>query len=283
VNMLMDVAVGQGLLSKTAADQQDGSSSSSSSSSSAISPAASAELHHLDKKAQTLGCDLVALSKDSDMYKTIEAAFVNTSTPAASCALSGFRAQATPIVTEVFEMQRHAELERFESGHFTGKGNVKLLWHGTNIAAGAAIVNGGVRIMPGAGGRLGRGLYFANEAGKSGHYVVKAPDGSALMFLAEVALGESHKITQDSREAQTLRAGRLPDQCDSTRAHGRSGPPPSGDVAMDLGGGRVATLATGKPEVRTEAEAQSSSFTNDEFVIYHEEQVRLRYCVRIHF
>ena len=41
--------------------------------------------------------------------------------------------------------------------------NRKLLWHGTNVSSVAAIMRSGLRIMPSAGGRVGKGLYFAGE------------------------------------------------------------------------------------------------------------------------
>jgi len=46
----------------------------------------------------------------------------------------------------------------------------KLLWHGTNVAVIAAILKSGLRIMPHSGGRVGRGIYFASENGKSALY-----------------------------------------------------------------------------------------------------------------
>ncbi len=48
--------------------------------------------------------------------------------------------------------------------------NRKLLWHGTNVAVVAAILKGGLRIMPHSGGRVGSGIYFASENGKSAAY-----------------------------------------------------------------------------------------------------------------
>jgi hypothetical protein len=48
--------------------------------------------------------------------------------------------------------------------------NRKLLWHGTNVAVVAAILEGGLRIMPHSRGRVGRGIYFASENGKSAGY-----------------------------------------------------------------------------------------------------------------
>lgn len=49
-------------------------------------------------------------------------------------------------------------------------GNRKLLWHGTNVAVVAAILKGGLRIMPHSGGRVGKGIYFASENSKSAGY-----------------------------------------------------------------------------------------------------------------
>lgn len=46
----------------------------------------------------------------------------------------------------------------------------KLLWHGTNVAVVAAILNAGLRIMPHSGGLVGRGIYFASEHSKSAGY-----------------------------------------------------------------------------------------------------------------
>jgi len=46
----------------------------------------------------------------------------------------------------------------------------KLLWHGTDVAVIAAILKGGLRIMPHSGGRVGKGIYFASENAKSAAY-----------------------------------------------------------------------------------------------------------------
>jgi poly [ADP-ribose] polymerase len=78
--------------------------------------------------------------------------------------------------------------------------NRKLLWHGTNVAVVAAILKTGLRIMPHSGGRVGRGIYFASENGKSAGYVGTTSHKSkriGIMFLNEVALGKEHYITHD--------------------------------------------------------------------------------------
>ena len=49
--------------------------------------------------------------------------------------------------------------------------NHKLLWHGTNAAVVAAILKSGLRIMPHSGGRVGKGIYLADQHEKSASYV----------------------------------------------------------------------------------------------------------------
>ena len=66
-------------------------------------------------------------------------------------------------------MNRQSEAARF--AEHSKLDNRKLLWHGTNIAVVAAILKAGMRIMPHAGGRVGRGLYLASEHSKSAGYV----------------------------------------------------------------------------------------------------------------
>ena len=38
-----------------------------------------------------------------------------------------------------------------------------MLWHGTSVAVVVAILKAGLRIMPYAGGLVGKGIYFASE------------------------------------------------------------------------------------------------------------------------
>lgn len=57
------------------------------------------------------------------------------------------------------------------------------------MAVVVAICKTGLRIMPHSGGRVGRGIYFASENGKSAGYVGLAGK-TGIMFLNEVALGK---------------------------------------------------------------------------------------------
>ena len=103
--------------------------------------------------------------------------------------MSGFskRHGSKVKIVEIFSMDRDGEIAAFEA--HSAKGNRTLLWHGTNIAVAAAICSSGMRIMPNSGGRVGQGIYLANQSVKSGHYVQPAQDGTGIMFL-EVLLTE---------------------------------------------------------------------------------------------
>lgn len=61
----------------------------------------------------------------------------------------------------IWRVDRHGEHKRFKT--HDSLGNRHLLWHGTNIAAVAAIFKNGLRIMPHSGGRVGRGIYLADS------------------------------------------------------------------------------------------------------------------------
>ena len=74
----------------------------------------------------------------------------------------------TPEKYNQYEPKLNVKGDRFQK--FDHVPNRKLLWHGTNIAVIVAILKGGLRIMPHSGGRLGAGLYFASENGKSSWY-----------------------------------------------------------------------------------------------------------------
>src|SRR5262249_60101545 len=95
---------------------------------------------------------------------------------------------------DAFRVDRRGERERFAAhGDIVER---RLLWHGTNVAVGAAILGSGLRIMPHAGGRVGKGIYLASENGKSLGYV-GWNDKTGGMVLAEGALGKGHSIHQD--------------------------------------------------------------------------------------
>ena len=230
--------------------------------------------HILDEQYASLGCSMSPLSPSSNAYKSIALAVKNTAEPTVGKGqLCGFRAgnKAVPEVLEIFELNRGDETLRFEE--HSADTNRRLLWHGTDIATAAAISSSGLRVMPSAGGRVGAGIYMATECGKSGYYVQPAADGTGVMFLGEVALGQEFHTSQDGRHVSSLRAA--PPGFESVVALGRNTPDPTQDTMINCDG-RAVRFCTGVPQPSS-PHSHVSSFFQDEYLVYKESQVKVRF------
>eukprot|EP01095_Lingulamoeba_sp_RSL-Kostka_P012534 TRINITY_DN4989_c1_g2_i2.p1 TRINITY_DN4989_c1_g2~~TRINITY_DN4989_c1_g2_i2.p1 ORF type:complete len:638 (+),score=261.82 TRINITY_DN4989_c1_g2_i2:47-1960(+) len=214
--------------------------------------------HPLDQKYSQLGSRLTLVDKKSKEFKIIDKFVKGTKNGSMS-------------IIDVFEVDRNGEDERFQSHEDLG--NRKLLWHGTNVAVVAAILNGGLRIMPHSGGRVGRGIYFASEHSKSAGYVACA-ENTGIMFLNEVALGKEHHILNDD---WTLR--NPPPGFDSIVALGRTEPDPKNDTTIEIDGNEI-TVPQG-PVINMNMNGRNnSSFYQSEYLIYKESQCRIRYLLK---
>jgi poly [ADP-ribose] polymerase len=238
----------------------------------ALAQRMSSKSKSVDDLAAELKCSITALPSSDMTFKSILESLKNTSEPAVDKGrLCGFVGNSSVELLEIFELDRMGEREAFAK--HSDKSERQLLWHGTNIATAAAIVSSGLRIM-GSGGRVGRGIYLADEANKSGHYVRTSQDGTGVMFLAEAALGKQFNVFKETSEVHALR--QAPPGYDSVKAVGRGCP--AGHVKLELDG-RAVGFATGQAtRVREDA---SSSFSQNEFLVYDESQVRLRYLVLV--
>src|ERR1700722_4567346 len=94
-----------------------------------------------------------------------------------------------------------------------------------------------------------------------------------VMFLAEVALGKEHSITRDDRSLKAAPKG-----FHSVVARGRTEPDPKHDVVRKFDGKNV-IVPQGKP-VPQKAYAKSS-FSQTEYLVYDESQIRLRYALHV--
>ncbi|OQV18386.1 Poly [ADP-ribose] polymerase 3 [Hypsibius exemplaris] len=222
---------------------------------------AEADRHPCDIKYGLLKCKLRLLDKSSMEYKALEKYFDSTKSPG-----SGIK------LRHIWAMDRETDDQRFKV-HESIK-NRKLLWHGTNVAVVAAILKTGLRIMPHSGGRVGRGIYFASEHGKSASYT-RTAKGTGLMFLNEVALGQEHEIDRDDSSLVAAPSG-----YDSVVARGQVEPDPSYDTKLKLGGKDV-VVPQGAPQ--RQPKYSHSSFSQSEYLVYRESQVRMRYMLDFDF
>ena len=125
--------------------------------------------------------------------------------------------------------------------------------------------------MPHSGGRVGKGIYLhvASMQAKSAGYTRGYESKFACMFLCEGALGKSHEITQDDWTIQKPPSGH-----DSVLAAGNLSPNVWDTIKID---GKDVSV----PQSKGESQAKNSSHYHDEFLVYDEGQVRLRYVLTV--
>jgi hypothetical protein len=143
----------------------------------------SSKARSLHELLSELQCKIRPLESTDRTFQAINASLEHTAEPAVDKGrMCGFPGNEVVELLEVFELTRNGETEAF-SKHKDKKVR-QLLWHGTNIATAAAIVSSGLRIM-GSGGRVGKGLYLADEAGKSGVCLSVRPSVRPSVCLSE--------------------------------------------------------------------------------------------------
>lgn len=216
--------------------------------------------HHLDRQYRELDCNIDTLDHKDPEFIYVKKYFDATQS-------------GNLKLKNVYRIDRKSEAKRFAA--HDSMGNRKLLWHGTNVAVVVAILKTGLRIMPHSGGRVGRGIYHASENSKSAGYVRSAKK-TGIMFINEVALGKVHEIHSDDWTITKPPAG-----FDSVLAQGWTEPDPKFDITVKLDGKDVVVpqaKAVTRPAWNTK-----SRFTQSEYLVYAESQVRMRYMLEIEF
>lgn len=167
-------------------------------------------------------------------------------------------------VANIYHVSRPDEVARFKA--WQGLHNRQLLWHGSGIANYVGILSTGLRINPGnvlkTGSMFGNGLYFANCSTKSAQYMRATDVG--IMLLCEVALGNCYeRLNADY-------ITKLPAGYHSTHGVGLQTPSRKGYVTLPDG----AVVPMGNLESRP---GHTGSLQYDEFIVYDQSQVRIRY------
>jgi poly [ADP-ribose] polymerase len=217
--------------------------------------------HPADEHYSKLNATLEWVDPKSKEYEMVEQYIEATGQ-------SGYK----PKLVDLFRLDRKGEAKRF--AEHDDIDHRKLLWHGTNVAVVAAICKTGLRIMPHSGGRVGKGIYLASENGKSINYMGWAGK-TGVMFLAEGAIGKQHSITSDDSSLKNPPKG-----FDSIIARGHTEPDPDKEIVWTgFDHGKKVIVPQGKPIKMKQY--SNSSFTQSEYLVYSESQVRLRYCLRV--
>jgi poly [ADP-ribose] polymerase len=179
-------------------------------------------------------------------------------------------------ISNIFEIIREKERNAYEKYSAKIK-NKTLLFHGTRVSNMIGILKNGLVVDPSklginvsiTGKMFGMGLYFANSCSKSINYCdYTSSDNTACLFVSEVALGKMMKKEHaDSR----LSAANLPKQYNSTWGLGAS-TFAEYDVYDDN---------TQIPRGKLIKTNKHCDLQYDEFIVYHEEQISLRYIIQL--
>lgn len=211
--------------------------------------------HPADVWYNSLRADLTLLRPDSKDYDMIATYFNET--------------KSRGTLLDIWKIDRYGESNR-HLAEFADLDNRRLLWHGTNIGVVAPILTNGLRIMPHSGGRVGSGIYMASLCEKSQQYTpVYSGTEFSCMMLCEAALGTTHNITTDANSLRTA-----PDGCDSVLAVGEIAPECWHTLDID---GRPVLV----PQSGGVSSGVDSRFVHDEFLVYNESQLRLRYIISV--
>jgi poly [ADP-ribose] polymerase 2/3/4 len=213
----------------------------------------------VDQFYNSLKAELVLVESTSHESDLVRQYFDKTKAPGLKCRL-----------LNIWSVDRKGEAERFQA--YDNVGNRHLLWHGTNIAVAAPIITSGLRIMPHSGGRVGAGIYLASLNEKSAQYTSGYGNKFACMFLCEAPLGKQYIVNKDGSHASNLR--KAPSGFDSVHAVGAMQPKIWAPTKID---GKDVLV----PVSQAEKAGVDSNFHHDEFLVYEEAQVRMRYVVTV--
>lgn len=213
--------------------------------------------------------EIKMLNKSSGMYKQICNYVKNTqlrNTSSSSSSLSYFDPGAFDV-EEIFAITRHEELIRYEP--YESNFNRQLLFHGTPITNFVGIMTNGLKIAPPeahfTGSIFGKGIYFSDSASKSAAYC-RSKNGTGLLLLCEVAAGRI-----DIRYRHENKP--LINFCESVQALGQYYPHPLHVTHDGL------KIPNGTLIKRTE----DTGITFNEFVVFDESRVKIRYLVKLKF
>jgi len=216
----------------------------------------------LDVHYEKLHCKMEALDHSSVEFSLIKKYLENTHG-------STHNTFSLEIV-DVLKLDREGESARFKRDI----GNVHLLWHGSRLSNYVGILSQGLRIAPPeapvTGYMFGKGIYCADMISKSANYC-HAYNTEGFLVLCEVALGEVHE-----RKKAKESICKPPKGKHSVKGIGSIFPDPKQMVTTE----DEVRIPCGKP---VNSEEKGLELIYNEYIVYDESQVRMKYLVRAKF
>lgn len=225
-------------------------------------------IHPLNSVYNDIATEIKPVSKNSKVWNMIKDYVHNTHAPTHS--------NYTVELLEIYEIQRNDERETFEK-NYGSMDNRQLLWHGTRLTNYISILKQGLLLRPDVipgtyitGKMFGYGIYAANSFSKSFNYTgANRSNPTACLFLGEFALGKtSNRLNSDYYISKdSLRK----EGCDSTWGQGKTTP------------GEYTTMDDGVivPNGKLTDSGKKGSLLYDEFIVYDQNQLNLRYIVKV--
>ncbi|KAL3660772.1 hypothetical protein V7S43_014175 [Phytophthora oleae] len=227
-----------------------------------------AKLNSLDAQYNLLNVKMDPLPESTEEFKVIEKYVETTHAPT--------HVQYKLRIKSVLKIARPDE-EQF-TDVFHSVNNHKLLWHGSRLSNVIGILSKGLRVAPpeapNNGYMFGKGIYFADSVSKSANYCWTTPQNpKGVLILAEVALGTPYKAQE--AEDLTYTSLKKTKHCDSTHGVGRMAAAEEDHETME--DGVVVPIGEFMPS------DGNGSLLYNEFIVYRQEQVKLRYLVNLDF
>lgn len=175
-------------------------------------------------------------------------------------------------VMEIFKVERKCENEE----SFNDLANCKLLWHGTRLTNVMQIVAHGLKMVPSEafviGCMLGKGHYFSDVIANSAQYCfANQSNNIGILLLCEVALGTSIECFNPENIDE------LPDGKHSVHGIGKYTMHQQQQPEKLVNGVRI---SCGRP---IKDDTMQTFFDYSEFVVYKNEQVKIKYLVKLKF
>lgn len=229
----------------------------------------------LDRHLDMLKLDQVApVEPGSTEYKTLLSYLVNT---------SGYTHDVLYNVQDIFRIRRQGEWERFEKECGNRPNSCRrLLWHGSRTNNFGGILSQGLRIAPSeapaSGYMFGKGIYLADISTKSANYCWLSGADHGLLLLCEAELGSPTLRLKNA----DYDAGKKAKEQGYTATTGLGITTPESWIDAEIVHADLKGVLMPDPTKlpKTDNATDAYMLQYNEYIVYNEAQVRLRYLIR---